>query len=415
MESTMMDGTDLALEERPAQRRSRHHQIVIVGGGTGGITAAARLLRAMPSDVAIIEPSSKHYYQPLWTLVGAGVFPKERSERDEGDYIPKGATWIKDAVATFEPEDNAVVTVGGERITYAYLVVAPGLQLNWDAVKGLEGNVGRHGICSNYAYDQCETTWQTIQGFTGGTALFTMPVPPIKCAGAPQKIMYLADSHFRRSGVRDRSRVIYAAGTPGIFGAPDFAVPLNAVVARKGIETRYKHDLTEVRPEEKEAVFKQLDSGGEVTIPYDMIHVTPPQGPPDFIKRSPLADAAGWVDVHKHTLQHVRFPNVFSLGDASSLPTSKTGAAIRKEAPVLVENLVATMRSAPLTGSYDGYASCPLPTDYRKLLLAEFDYDMKPAPSFPLLDPTKERRAWWELKLYGLPALYWRGMLRGRA
>jgi sulfide:quinone oxidoreductase len=395
---------------------SRHHQILIVGGGSAGITVAARLRRARAGlDVAILEPADKHYYQPLWTLVGAGVVPKEVTQRDEESLIPKGVTWIRGAVDCFDPERSRVSTAAGEAIHYDWLVVCPGIQLNWDAVQGLSKSLGEGGVCSNYAYDRCEGTWQALQGFRGGTALFTMPPPPIKCAGAPQKIMYLAESYFRRQGVRDKTRIVYVAGTPSIFSVKEFAATLDQVCERKGIERHFKYKLVELRSERREARFVHLETQQELVISYDMAHVTPPQGPPDVVKKSPLADAAGWVDVHKHSLQHARFPNVFSLGDASSLPTSRTAAAIRKQAPVLVANLLAALDRRPLAASYDGYAACPIPTDYGKLLLCEFDYDLRPTPTFPLLDGTKEHRSFYWLKRYGLPALYWHGMLRGRA
>lgn len=395
--------------------RESHHRIVIVGGGTAGITVAARLARTLKrADVAIIEPSAKHYYQPLWTLVGAGVFPKQASERDEADFIPAGATWLRDAAAEFRPEDDLVTTRDGRTIGYDYLVVAPGIQIDWDKIEGLQGNLGSRGICSNYDYRTVDYTWECIRTFRGGTALFTNPSTAVKCGGAPQKIMYLADDHFRRSGVRDRSRVVFASALGAIFAVPRYARTLEGVVARKGIETLFKHDLVALRPESREAVFRRVDSGEEMTIAYDMIHVTPPMSAPDFIKRSPLADAAGWVDVDKYTLRHVRYPNVFALGDASSLPTSKTGAAIRKQAPVVVRNLISAMRGEPPAARYDGYTSCPLVTGYGKLVLAEFDYDKNPKETFPI-DQSKERRSMYLLKKYGLPALYWRGMLRGRA
>ncbi len=404
--------TNAASERQPA---TRHHKIVVVGGGSGGIDTAARLCRKLDQpDLAIVEPSEDHYYQPLWTLVGAGVMPREKSRHGERGLIPKKATWIRDRVTEFAPKDNEVVLAGGERLSYDYLIVAAGLQLNWNKVQGLEGNVGRNGICSNYLYDQCDKTWETLKAFKGGNALFTMPPPPIKCAGAPQKIMYLADDHFRKAGVHSNSQVHYYAGTPGIFSVKEFAKTLDEVIARRGIQTHYKHNLIRIDADAKQATFKNLENDEETTVAYDMIHVTPPQGPPDFVKQSPLANEAGWVNVDKHTLQSPEYPNVFSLGDVSSLPTSKTGAAIRKEAPVLVTNLLATMNNMPLTASYDGYASCPLTTGYGKLVLAEFDYDLKPAPSFPF-DTTKERWSMYQLKRYGLPALYWQGMMKGLA
>ncbi len=391
-----------------------HHRIVIVGGGTAGITVAAQLLRKQPTlDVAIIEPSRKHYYQPLWTLVGAGVFTKDVTERNEADFIPKGACWIQDRATEFLPDENVVTIGDGRRVGYDYLIVAPGLQIDWDKIPGLQENIGRHGICSNYDYRYVDYTWECIRNFQGGNALFTMPNTPVKCGGAPQKIMYLADDHFRKTGVRDKTKILFTSASNSIFAVPRYAKTLEKVIERKGIETRFQHNLVELRTDPKEAVFQRLDTGETVVLPFDMIHVTPPMSAPDVLKHCPLANEAGWVDVEKYTLRHVRYPNVFSLGDASGAPTSKTGAAIRKQAPVVVANLLAVMRDAPVTARYNGYTSCPLVTGYGKLVLAEFDYDKNPAETFPI-DQSRERKSMYLLKAYGLPFMYWNGMLRGK-
>lgn len=414
MSTTDTSDTTDAAERREPRRR---HRIVIVGGGSGGISTAARLCKRLDDpDVAVIEPQTDHYYQPFWTLVGAGVVSKETSRRPEQSVMPSKATWIRDRVVELRPAENRVVLDSGDHVGYDYLIVACGLVCDWDAVDGLRDALGHDGVCSNYAYDQCDRTWEQLQAFKGGNALFTMPVPPIKCAGAPQKIMYLADEHFRRSGVRDRSTITYLAGTPGIFSVKPFAKTLNEVIARKDIQTRFKHRLLALDTTSKSATFEAMESGEHVEMPYDFIHVTPPQRSPEFLASSPLANEAGWCNVDKHTLRSPDFPNVFSLGDASSLPTSKTGAAVRKEAPVLVENLLAVMagKDESTFSSYDGYASCPLTTGYGKLVLAEFDYDLEPAPSFPF-DTTKERRSMWHFKRRGLPLLYWQGMMKGRA
>jgi sulfide:quinone oxidoreductase len=391
----------------------KHHAVVILGGGTAGITVAARLLRLDRTlDVAIIEPSEHHDYQPIWTLVGAGVFEKEVSRRKEVDLIPEGATWIRDTVTAIEPARNEVHTRGGVRVRYDQLVVALGIQLDWAKIDGLPAALGREGVCSNYSYETVDSTWQSLREFSGGNAVFTFPATPIKCAGAPQKIMYLADDWLRKQQLRDKSRVIYASAAAAIFGIRHYREALEPIVERKNIETLYRHDLVAVRAASKEAVFRQLDTQAEVVLPYDLLHVVPPQSAPDVIKRSDLANADGWVDVNKYTTQHVRFGNVFALGDNASLPTSRTGAAIRKQAPVVVQNLVALRAGRPLSATYDGYASCPLVTGYGKLILAEFDYDGKPAETFPF-DQRKERYSMYLLKAYGLPALYWNGMLRG--
>ena len=393
---------------------TQHVSVLIVGGGSAGISVAARLRKAKnPPEVAILEPSEHHYYQPIWTLVGAGVFDRETSRRPEADYIPPGATWIRDSVASFEPEHRAVVTRGGDRITYDQLVVALGIQLDWGKIKGLEGHLGKDGICSNYSYEHVESTWRFLRDFKGGNAVFTFPATPVKCAGAPQKIMYLADDALRRSGVRERSRIIYASAAAGIFGVKHYAPALQAVVERKGIETHFKHDLVEVRPSSKEAVFRHVETKEELVLGYELLHVVPPQSAPDVVKKSALANAAGWVEVDKYSLQHTRFPDVFSLGDNSSLPTSRTGAAIRKQAPVLVENLLALRAGRALGASYDGYSSCPLVTGYGRLILAEFDYDGNPKETFPF-DQSRERYSMYAFKAHVLPAIYWNGMLRGR-
>ncbi len=391
-----------------------NHDIVIVGAGTAGISVAARLRNLPnPPDVAIIDPSDKHYYQPLWTLVGAGVFRKEETVREQRDYIPRGATWIRDAVASFDPESSTLTTAGGETIGYQTLIVAAGIQLDWDQIPGLREAIGKNGVCSNYTYDTVDSTWEAIRTFKGGKAIFTFPNSPVKCAGAPQKIMYLAEHAFRRQGVRERSEVIYACSGPRIFGVAKYRETLERIIAERHIQTRFRHNLVAIRAAEKQAVFEQLDTGERVTMDYDMIHVTPPQSAPNFIKQSRLAGPGGWVEVDKYTMQHLRYPNVWSLGDCSSLPTSRTGAAIRKQVPILVENLLAARSGRPLEGRYDGYASCPLITSYGTCVMAEFDYDGNPTETFPF-DQSQERTSMYMLKAYGLPRMYWNGMLRGR-
>ena len=394
------------------------HQVLIVGGGTAGLTVASQLLnRENPPEVAVIEPSDEHYYQPLWTLIGGGVFPKEESARSMREVMPKGVTWIKESAASFDPDANTVTTGEGNTYGYDYLVMAAGIQINWDEIPGIADAVGNPetGVVSNYDYDTCESTWQAIQNFPeGGTALFTEPTTGVKCGGAPQKIMYLADDAFRRQGVRDGSRIAFMKAKGKLFSSPPYEETLYDVVDRKGIELNLMTELVEVKPDSKEAVFRNLETDEETTETYDLIHVVPPMSAPDFIADSPLSNEEGWVDVDAKTLKHNTYNNVFALGDNSSLPTSKTGAAIRKQAPVLVDHLMAAIEHTESTnGVYDGYTSCPLVTGYGRLVLAEFDYDKVPQESFPF-DQTEERYSMYALKAYGLPRMYWNGMLKGR-
>lgn len=393
-----------------------HHQVLIVGGGSAGLAVASILAKRPDApEIGIIEPSEVHYYQPLWTLVGGGIFPKEESARPEADFIPRGATWIKDKATAIDPDNNSVTLGSGEKVTYDVLVVAAGIQIDWDKIPGLVESLGKPGtgVCSNYSYDSVESTYENIKNMKGGVALFTEPSTPIKCGGAPIKIAFLASHYFQKHGLGDKITKKFMKAGGGIFAVKKYADGLTKVADRYDLKREWLTELIEIRPKSKEAVFKRLDSGEEIVEKYDMIHVTPPMSSPDFIKNSSLAADSGWVEVDKFTTQHTRYPNVFALGDCSNLPTSKTGAAIRKQAPVTVKNIQSFLKGKPLNASYDGYTSCPLVTGYDSLILAEFDYDKEPKESFPF-DQGKERYSMFALKAYGLPRIYWHGMLQGR-
>jgi sulfide:quinone oxidoreductase len=397
-----------------------HHKIVIIGGGSAGITVAARLLRAGETDVAVIEPAEVHYYQPLWTLVGGGLAPAGESARAEAAVMPPGATWIRDSATAVDPDAQQVELAGGAPVRYEYLVVCPGLALDWDRLPGAAETLGRDGVSTNYQFELAPKTWQFIKGMHAGTAVFTMPSGPIKCAGAPQKIAYLAADWWRRQGVLKDIHIVLVLPTPAMFGVPEFSAVLERVAARYGIDVRLEHEVTEINPAAREVVLVSRHGGGEEksTLHYDLAHLVPPQSAPAWIKRGPLADPAspgGYVEIDKHTMRHTRYGNVFSLGDAGSSPNSKTGAAVRKQAPVVVRNLRAVMAGREPDASYDGYASCPLTTARNRMLLAEFDYTMKPHPTIPLINTQRERYDMWLLKRYGLPFLYWNLMLKGRA
>ena len=395
-----------------------HHDVVIIGGGTAGITVAARLQRAGREDVGVIEPASAHYYQPLWTLVGGGRAPLAESGRPEASVMPKSTSWIQDAAEDIDPVQKRITLRSGRRVSYDKLVVAPGIQLDWDTIPGMSNALDTPMVSSNYTAGLAPKTWARIRAMRSGTAIFTMPAGPIKCAGAPQKIAYLAADHWRREGVLNDIRVVLVLPTPAMFGVKVFSDELERVVARYGIEVHLNSEVTEIDGDGRSAVVTDNAAATKETVRYDFLHVVPPQSAPDWLKATPLADPAnpnGYVEVDKHTLRHVRFPDVYALGDAGSTPNSKTGAAIRKQAPALVANLLADIAGREPTATYDGYASCPMTTARDRMLLCEFDYSMQPHPTIPLIDTTHERYDMWLLKRYGLPFMYWNLMLEGRA
>ncbi|HEY7662409.1 MAG TPA: FAD/NAD(P)-binding oxidoreductase [Xanthobacteraceae bacterium] len=396
---------------------STHHQVLIIGGGTAGITVAAILKRQAPSaDVAIVEPAQDHYYQPAFTLVGAGIYPLARTQRAEQSLIPFGVRWIRARAQSFQPEKNTVGLENGDALTYDYLVVCTGVKLDWGKITGLAETLGKNGVCSNYSPAHATYTWDCIQRLRPGSrAVFTQPPLPFKCPGAPQKIAYLAADHLRREGILKDCSLHFYTHAPTIFGVPFFARELVKVAARYGIEVHYQQNLVAVDGAAKTATFESVGEqtkGQRNTVPFDLLHVSPPQSAPEEIKSSPLANPAGWVEVNQNSMQHVRYPNVFSLGDVSSTPNSKTAAAVRKQAPVVVRNILKMMGKAPVEGGYDGYASCPLTTAFGKTILAEFIYGGKVTPTLPL-NPAKEHWVAWWIKVTGLPMMYWHYMLKG--
>jgi sulfide:quinone oxidoreductase len=394
------------------------HDVVVVGGGSAGLATAASLLRRQPSlKIAVIEPRERHYYQPGWTLVGGGVFDRAKTERSMASVMPRGVRWIRGAVAAFEPERNRVVLEDGTRIAYRILVAAPGIELHWAGVEGLQETLGKNGVTSNYLFEMAPYTWELVQTLKGGRALFTQPPMPIKCAGAPQKAMYLACDHWRRRGLLNGIAVEFHTAAPVLFGVKEFVPPLMAYVEKYGAALNLTSNLKAVDGPGRKAWFEVKREGGAsetVERSFDMIHVCPPQRAPAFVRNSALADAAGWLEVSPETLQHPRYGNVFGLGDACSAPNAKTAAAARKQAPVVALNVLAVLDGHGPRALYDGYGSCPLTVERGKILLAEFGYGGKLLPTFPFIEATKPSRLAWLLKEKLLPTIYWELMLKGR-
>ncbi|KAI8143820.1 hypothetical protein BJV82DRAFT_609551 [Fennellomyces sp. T-0311] len=394
----------------------KKYKVVVVGAGPGGLSVTSTISKLLGKDqVAIIDPADYHYYQPLWTYVGGGLKDFNDSRRPMASLIPEKADWIKDSVTQLEPDTNSVVLSNGQTVGYDYLVVAAGIQINWDQVKGLQEALGKDGVTSNYCPESVQKTYQFIQEFKGGNALFSYPNTPIKCPGAPTKIAFLAEEAFRINGVRDKANVIYNSSMEKIYGVDRYAQIIGPLAKKRNIVFNPKHNLVEIKPEDRKAIFRDLNTQELKTYDYDFLHVAPPQGAPTFIKESKLADAAGFVDVDKYTLRHNKYRNVFSLGDCSNLPTGKTAAAITVESGVLKTNLIADLQGKKIKeAEYDGYASCPLVVGRKELVLAEFSaYTGEHLETFPM-DQRKISSLNQFVNKEIIPTIYWNGLLSGR-
>lgn len=391
--------------------------IVVIGGGSAGIGLLASLLKRDPQlNIILIEPSAEHYYQPAWTLVGGGAHDIRKTMRPMARVLPDGVTWVQAAVSQLLPDEQALVLDSGQRVTWNNLIVCPGLRLAWEKIDGLEQTLGQNGVTSNYSYQHAPYTWQLVQQLKGGKAIFTQPAMPIKCAGAPQKAMYLSCDHWLKQGDLNNIDVEFNLAGAALFGVATFVPPLMNYVEKYGAQLAFNSNLIKVDGPARKAWFEVKDAAGNISIEeksFDMLHVVPPQVAPDFIRHSPLADAAGWCEVDPHSLQQVRYPHIFALGDVCSTSNAKTAAAVRKQIVVVAENLLALRKQAPLPLKYDGYGSCPLTVEKGKVVLAEFGYGGRLLPTFAL-DPTVARRSAWFLKATLLPWFYWNGMLKGR-
>jgi sulfide:quinone oxidoreductase len=391
--------------------------IVVIGGGSAGIGLLASLLKRDPHlNITLIEPSDYHCYQPAWTLVGGGAYDVKKTRRPLADVLPNGVTWVQAAVTEVLPEAQTLVLDSGQRVTWNNLIVCPGLRLAWEKVEGLQDTLGQNGVTSNYSYEHAAYTWQLVQQLKGGKAIFTQPAMPIKCAGAPQKAMYLSCDHWLKQGHLKNIDVEFDLAGAALFGVATFVPPLMKYVEKYQARLAFNSNLVKVDGPARRAWFEVKDAVGTVTVQeksFDLLHVVPPQVSPDFIRQSPLADAAGWCEVNPHSLQHLRYPHIFGLGDVCGTTNAKTAAAVRKQIVVVAENLLALRQQAPLPLKYDGYGSCPLTVEKGKVVLAEFGYGGKLLTTFPL-DPTRARRSMWFLKATLLPWFYWNGMLKGR-
>lgn len=412
-----------------------NYSTLVIGGGTGGIMIASQLIeKGLEKDIAIIEPAEYHYYQPAWTLVGAGTYKFEDTKRPMSSVMPKAADWIKQKVTKIVPEENKVILDSDKSITYDYLAVSPGLKHDFSLVPGLQEAMDDPNSGVGSVYTDPDKVWKNIKNFKGGVALFTQPTTPIKCGGAPQKIMYLAEAAFKKQGKRDQTKVVFATNGGVIFGIKPVKETLMKVVDRKSINLKFGHNLVEIDPIEMIAWYKLGDNKGEhndlgietlekdgmVGIKYDFLHTAPPSVAPEFIKEAGLTNEGGWMDVDQYSIQHKKYKNIFGIGDVAALPTAKTGAAIRKQVPVVIDNLKKLKKgNENFDKKYNGYSSCPLVTDYGKMVLAEFDYEgnFTPDPKLKWMligDSSKEHWRLWMLKKYGLPYLYWNKMMKGK-
>ncbi|TMS35560.1 hypothetical protein L596_002938 [Steinernema carpocapsae] len=396
------------------------YKLLVVGGGASGCAVSHHFAKILPKNqVAVVDPSKKHYYQPGFTLVGGGLMNFDSLVREEKDMIHPNSTWINAGVKRFLPKENKIQTTEGKDISYDYLVIATGLQLRYDMIKGLPEALDTPGVCSIYHPTYAQKTFKELQQFKGGNAIFTFPNTPIKCAGAPQKICYIAEDYFRLHGNREKANIIYNTTLGTVFGVPKYAKALMEVVNSRNIQLNTRHNLVEVKPDDRVAVFQLLDNEGKPTdqfknFEYSLLHVGPPCSPIEPLREASstgLTDVNGWVNVDPLSLRSVAYENVFGIGDCLNTPNAKTAAAVSSQFKAVRKNLRSAMDGKGSVAQYDGYASCPLVVDSKHAILAEFN-GAGPLETLPI-DQGKPLRLSYYMKRYLMPFLYWNFLVKG--
>lgn len=398
---------------------ARHHHVIVIGGGNGGLSVAGRLRRMGIRDIAVVEPREHHLYKPLFSHIAGGTAPASMAVRNQGDVTPKGVAWIKDAVTHLDPDASSIVLASGALLTYDHVIVSPGIQNDWDSIPGLRAAMASPSGASNYEFELAIKASALLRDLRRGTVVFSQPAGPASCAAAAQKPMYLACDYWRATGVLGQIRVIMIVPDDTVFGIPEIDRELGRKIDQYGIELRTRSSIVEVDAADRVATIVRSGDPEPERVPYDALLVEPPQSAPGWLARSGLAapDAdGGFVEVDPETLRHVRYENVWSLGDAAATTNSKSGGALRTQTLTLARNLRDVLRGRAPAARYNGYSVSPFTVSRSTVVFAEFDDHYKMKPTVPFWKGlARERRLTWILDRHILPWVYWNMILQGRA
>lgn len=400
-------GLSLSSQAQAASINSNAH-VVVVGSGLAGLGIVNRLRKQLKgAKITLLDAKQEHNYQPGYTLIATGIWPKDKVIDANAELIPSGVEWIQEMAGEFRPDSNQVVTTSGKVIDYDFLVVATGLQLDYGQIEGMDASrIGTKGLASVYhGPDKAEASWQAMDAFRnkGGRALMTLPHTPIKCAGAPLKMTFMLHNRLEQAGKRGDATIDFHSAIPTVFSVPVINQEVLDRWKAADIPVHFRSRLVAIDIDAQKATFAKED-GSQVVEDYDFIHIPPPMRAPDAVKNSPLAwqegpmAGGGWLEVDPGTLQHKRYKNVFGAGDINGTAKGKTAATVKKSVPIVVDNLLSVMQGQEPKEIFDGYTSCPLLVREGAALLVEFDYKDNLTPSLPLIQPLQDSYFAWLLK-----------------
>ncbi|HYQ59189.1 MAG TPA: FAD/NAD(P)-binding oxidoreductase [Draconibacterium sp.] len=392
-------------------------KIVILGAGTAGTMMANKLRKALDREewaITIVDEFKTHYYQPGFLFIPFGIYQKEDVIKPKSDFIPAGVNMIYSSINRIEGGANKVHLDGGQVLNYDFLIVATGTKTNPDETPGLKDKLWYKEIFDFYTIDGAMALQNFFKGWEGGKLVMAITELPYKCPVAPLEFVFLADAYFTELGMRDKVEISYVTPMPGAFTKPVATKMLSELLAEKNIEV-----IPDFYIERVDNDTKKLISYDEKEVDFDVLTVVPVNMGDDMIERSGLGDDMNFVPTDKHTLQSVAFENIFVLGDASNIPTSKAGSVAHFAAEILFENLMSAIEGRPLHAKFDGHANCYIETGFGKGALIDFNYETEPLPGtfplpgigpFGLLENTK-------INHYGKVMfrwIYWHILLKGK-
>jgi len=358
-------------------------KLVILGAGTGGTIMANKLRKVLDRsewEIIIVDEEKNHFYQPGFLFIPFGIYTKQDVIKPKADFIPPGVKLLFNKIDKIEPDKNRVLLAGGTILNYDWLIIATGTRMAPEETPGLKDKLWHKKIFDFYTLDGAIALYEFFRNWEGGRLVLAISEMPIKCPVAPLEFVFLADHYFTEIGIRDKVDISFVTPLPGAFTKPRTTKLLGDLLAEKNIKVFPEFYIERVDNDEQ-----KLISYDQQEAPFDILAIVPVNKGSDAIERSSMGDDLGFIPTDKYTLRSSQYENIFVLGDASNIPTSKAGSVVHFASDILYENFLSAIEGRPLKAKFDGHANCYIETGFGKGSIIDFNYDTEPLPgTFPL-------------------------------
>lgn len=392
-------------------------RLLILGGGTAGTMMANKLYRALDTkvwEITVVDKEKTHYYQPGFLFIPFGTYRREDVVKPKENFFPKGVNVEFGEIDKIEPENNLVRLEGEKNLDYDYLIIATGTEIRPDEIEGMTGDLWHKSIFDFYTIEGATALADFLDSWEGGRMVLNIAEMPIKCPVAPLEFVFLADDYFTKKGIRDKVDITLVTPLPGAFTKPVASSKLSDALEKRNIKLESEFAIGRVDNEEKKIV-----SWDEREIPFDLLVTIPTNMGTRAIERSGIGDEFYFIPTDKETLRSKEWDNIFVIGDATNLPTSKAGSVAHFEGDILAENFMDVIEGREPSAKFDGHANCFIESGDGKGLLIDFNYDTEPLPGkfpipgigpFSLLEETAINH--WGKMMFKW--MYWNALIKGR-